>query len=104
MKPAFDSRQRGSSSHGPKAGQMNSENPTEVDVWTFFFCVGECGILVAQPGTGPTSLHWKCGRVLTTGPPAKSLLELVLGTLPAGAVLSSTGVSLGFPPSGQDLE
>lgn len=72
---------------------MNGENPTEVDVWTFFFCVGECGILVAQPGTGPTSLHWKCGRVLTTGPPAKSLLELVLETLPRrGRALKHRGL------------
>ena len=42
MKLAFDSRQPRSSFHAPKvsgapkAAGVNDENPTEVDVWTFF--------------------------------------------------------------------
>ena len=47
--------------------------------YTFFFFFGQaaCGILVPQPVIKPSLLHWQY-KVLTTGPPGKSQLSLLL--------------------------
>ena len=43
----------------------------------FFFGCAACGILVPRLGIEPSPMHWK-RRVLTTGPPGKSLKDIIL--------------------------
>lgn len=69
MKLAFDSRQPRSSFHAPKvsgapkAAGVNDENPTEVDVWTFFsrLCWGmwDLGCTTRNGTHAPTLEVWQ---------------------------------------------